>query len=233
MRARFRAGHDLALTPEAGTLCRTARVAGPPAVVDMLTDTTSIQRPAPEPASITERPWSSTKRLGFRFVLLYFLLFTHPFPLEYVPDPSRIAQIFGAEWPYAERTDPFYAELAEYQADVARVERRIVDSAAQSIFGFEHTLDRPLGSGDPTYAYVQLAVLLALACLGALLCRSPPPGSIAAVVASASPRRGCTSPRGTGWRSRCSVMASRRSTQVSSRHPRSRASCRPMVTAHR
>lgn len=133
-----------------------------------MTDSLSPTTPsAPQPPA--PRRWSCLKRLAFRFLLVYFALYTHPFPLEHVPDPRGVAAAFGQEWPFAEHTDAWFAKLSAYQAGYAALERDVVDVTASKVLGFERVLDRPAGSGDPTYSYVLMGLQLAAAAVLALV----------------------------------------------------------------
>lgn len=113
--------------------------------------------------------WSFPKKLLFRFGLLYFLLYTHPFPLDRVPNPRDVAVALEQEWRWTEPLQPFYEALDEYTEGFRRAQNAAVDWTAREVFGIDRALDRPYGSGDPTHAYVLFALMLAASALGALL----------------------------------------------------------------
>lgn len=118
----------------------------------------------PDPGS-----WSLSKRVLFRFGLLYFLLYSHPFPLHLIPNPATIAAIFEWEWAWTAHTQEwFFDYLGRYMIWVRDTEFALIDWTASSIFGLTHDLVRPLGSGDPTHSYVRLVVHAALAAVGCL-----------------------------------------------------------------
>lgn len=89
---------------------------------------------APPPAASVE-PWSFLKRLLFRFVFAYFVLYNLPFPLTYAPFV------------------PMY-----YQ----KIWQGIVPWVGQAVFGLKITI-LPNGSGDTTWNYVQAFCFLVLA----------------------------------------------------------------------
>ncbi|MCK8498788.1 hypothetical protein [Myxococcus fulvus] len=93
---------------------------------------------APEPSL---PPWSLAKRLGFRFVCAYVLLYAFPFPVYVVP-------VVGA--PISEAVSDFW--------------NLVVPWVARNVAGYPGEL--PLaqtGSGDKAIDYAQTAVFLALA----------------------------------------------------------------------
>ena len=123
-----------------------------------------------------ERPdWPLWKRYGFRFLLIYFLLYSHPFPVNYLPTPARIESAvevvfdleIDASW--VATTAVVDKWIGEYSRAYSKAERWTVDRVAMSVFGLDRQPDRPLGSGDPTYSYVLLAIHLALAVLVAAI----------------------------------------------------------------
>ncbi len=114
----------------------------------------------PQPAR-----WPFAKRFLFRFALIYFLIYSHPFPLGVIPNPSNVVAAFSGEAPGEFVTDPIFRGIGWYTGAVQDAERWAVDGTASIVFGFDETLDRPFGSGDPTYAYVQLALYMTLALL--------------------------------------------------------------------
>lgn len=91
-------------------------------------------------------PWSLARKLLFRFAFLYWLLYSLPFPLSQLPLTGWIVG------PWDELTTEFLVWCGHH------------------VLGIEGEIPTgPTGSGDTTLAFVQLAVNLALALLGALL----------------------------------------------------------------
>jgi len=82
--------------------------------------------------------WGPVKRILFRFVFVYFLLYTFPFPLGFIPVYGPII-----EQPYTDLWD------------------KAMPWVGERVFGVE-VLHRPLGSGDTTYNYVQIFSYLVL-----------------------------------------------------------------------
>lgn len=92
----------------------------------------------------TETPqWGPVKRMLFRFVFVYFLLYLLPFPLNAIPYVSAIAGPWEAGW------------------------NILVTWVGRVVFGVEITV-LPNGSGDTTWNYVQVfcCLVLALAAAG-------------------------------------------------------------------
>ena len=92
----------------------------------------------------TETPeWGPVKRMLFRFVFAYFLLYLFPFPLNVIPYVSAVAEPFEKLWDF------------------------LVTWVGLSVFGVEITV-LPNGSGDTTWNYVQVfcCLVLALAAAG-------------------------------------------------------------------
>ena len=104
------------------------------------------------------------KRLVFRFALFYFLLYTHPFPLSYLPNPSTVARALEQEWSFAKWThENIFAKTFEYSQWYREREWALIDRVAVDVFAIESSLDRPRGSGDPTHSYVRLSIHLSVA----------------------------------------------------------------------
>ena len=82
--------------------------------------------------------WGLVKRIAFRFVFVYFVLYTFPFPLDVIP---VYGQILGQ--PYTDLWD------------------KAMPWVGERVFGVQ-VLHRPLGSGDTTYNYVQIFSYLVL-----------------------------------------------------------------------
>lgn len=91
-----------------------------------------------ELAKVENPAWGPVKRILFRCLFVYTVLYTFPFPLEVIPSYGEIL------------TQP-YTDL--WNAAVPWVGERV--------FGVK-VLHRPLGSGDTTYNYVQLFCYLVL-----------------------------------------------------------------------
>lgn len=118
----------------------------------------------------TQRPgWPLWKRVGFRFLLIYFLLYTHPFPINYLPTPARVESAIeavfdleiDASWVAA--TEIVDEAIGDYSSAYGDAERWAVDRVAMDVFGLDEQPDRPRGSGDPTYSYLLFAIHLVLA----------------------------------------------------------------------
>jgi hypothetical protein len=100
-----------------------------------------------EPESLTQgidpKPrWHLTKRIAFRFVFAYFVLYIIPFPVDSLPFTDTIVQKYNDFW----------------QAIVPWVGKHILH-LSYDITVFTN------GSGDTTYNYVQVLCLLTLAAL--------------------------------------------------------------------
>lgn len=74
--------------------------------------------------------WGPVKRLLFRFIFVYFLLFIFPFPLNVVPGAGVIVKPYQDFW------------------------NSIVPSIGARVFDVQITDVEPTGSGDKTYDYV-------------------------------------------------------------------------------
>ena len=92
---------------------------------------------------IDARPrWHLAKRIAFRFVFTYFVLYIIPFPLEYLPFTTTLIQKYTDLW----------------QTIVPWVGKHFLH-LSYDITVFTN------GSGDTTYNYVQVLCFLALAAL--------------------------------------------------------------------
>src|SRR5687768_9058381 len=91
------------------------------------------------------RIWEAAKRILFRFLFAYLVLYNLPFPLEVIPKYGEIL------------TQP-YTDLWN----------AVVPWVSKHLFGVEIRFF-PLGSGDTTYNYVQLFCFLIVAALAALI----------------------------------------------------------------
>lgn len=103
------------------------------------------------PAAAAAAPaWSLPRRIAFRFAFCYLVLYSFPFPLEYLPIPGLPAALGGY--------------LSFWDAVVAWTGRHVLHLSheVQSFRG-------QTGSGDTTYAYVQLLCYAAFAAFAALV----------------------------------------------------------------
>lgn len=117
-----------------------------------------------------EPHWTWLKRFLFRFGLLYFLFYTHPFPLDSIPNPRSLEQVFEQNWDWLnDSTDPVFEVIYEYSQWIRERENDAIDWLATSIFSIDEPLHRPYGSGDPTHSYVRLFFHATLAFLGAMI----------------------------------------------------------------
>lgn len=86
--------------------------------------------------------WHIAKRIAFRFVFTYLVLYTIPFPIEYLPFTTTLIQKYNDLW----------------QAIVPWVGKHVLR------LSYDITVF-PNGSGDTTYNYVQALCFLAIAAL--------------------------------------------------------------------
>jgi hypothetical protein len=96
------------------------------------------------PAEAAHAPaltWSPLKRVAFRFVCCYFLLYILPFPINQIPGINRLTAFWGKLWD------------------------AIVMWTGANVLHVTITA-RPAGSGDTTWNYVQLFCFLVTALLG-------------------------------------------------------------------
>ncbi|HEY7237136.1 MAG TPA: hypothetical protein VH539_23465 [Gemmatimonadaceae bacterium] len=107
---------------------------------DALPRRTTPVRPPGESPSPTARTWSTGRRIGFRFVFAYLVLYNLPFPIGTIPYTSAIQGWYQAIW---------NALVPWFGAHVLHLAKPI------TIF--------PSGSGDKTYDYVQLLLFLIVA----------------------------------------------------------------------
>ncbi len=101
----------------------------------------TAQRDAPETAVAA---WGAAKRVLFRFVCAYFVLYSFPFPLDYIP---------FLDW-----------LVAPYQ----NLRQVIVSWVGRHVFGVDISVITN-GSGDTTYDYVQVFCFAVLAAAAALV----------------------------------------------------------------
>ncbi len=90
---------------------------------------------------VREEEWSPATRVAFRFCFAFLLLYNIPFPLTFVP---TVGDAFNKPWEW------------------------IVPIAAQSLFGVKADV-LPNGSGDTTWNYVQLFLMVAIAAAATLV----------------------------------------------------------------
>src|SRR4026207_121189 len=98
--------------------------------------------PPPPEAQPTEdlrpvRVWSPVKRVLFRFAFCYLVLYSFPFPLEYIPYVGMVGMWTFQMW------------------------NRLVPWVGKQVFGLTITVF-PNGSGDTTFNYVQVFLFLVL-----------------------------------------------------------------------
>lgn len=91
--------------------------------------------------SARENEWSLATRVAFRFCFAFLILYNIPFPLSYVP---KVGAAFQKPWEW------------------------VVPVVAQSLFGVKADV-LPNGSGDTTWNYVQLFLMVALSAAIALV----------------------------------------------------------------
>lgn len=103
-----------------------------------------LDLPQPETAEIAEaepRTWGLARRLLFRFSFLYFLLYCFPFPLNVLPFAAPVLKPY--QW----------------------LMNTTVSMSAWMAFRIDAE-NRPSGSGDTTFDWMQLFTLLLLAAVG-------------------------------------------------------------------
>ena len=93
------------------------------------------------PAAVPVEGWSLATRVAFRFSFVFLLLYNFPFPLTYVP---KVGEWSNKPWEW------------------------LVPIAAQSLFGVKADV-LPNGSGDTTWNYVQLFLMVAMAVAATLV----------------------------------------------------------------
>ena len=102
-------------------------------------------------AAEVERPrtggWSRGRRVGFRWLFSYVLLYALPFPLNLIP------------WGAGERIDGVFSSLWEAP----------VEAVAKWLFGLDVTAPVATGSGDGVFSYVQLLCVAVAASAATLL----------------------------------------------------------------
>jgi len=91
------------------------------------------------------REWNLAQRLGFRFALIYVLLYTFPGPVDELPGADFLRNASNAFW---------RAAVPWFGAHVLRLSQPV------SI--------RPSGSGDKLFDWVQVAAILGVALVGAI-----------------------------------------------------------------
>ena len=90
---------------------------------------------------VREREWSLATRVAFRFSFAFLILYNIPFPLSFVP---KVGEAFQKPWEW------------------------LVPIAARSLFGVKADV-LPAGSGDTTWNYVQLFLMVAISAAIALV----------------------------------------------------------------
>src|SRR6185503_14698299 len=103
---------------------------------------TSDRPPTPVPET---REWTVTQLLGFRFALLYVLLYTFPGPFSELVGIGFVGEWYTALW------------------------RKVVPwVGAHVLFLAQPVSIRPSGSGDKLFDWLQVFVMLVLAIAGAI-----------------------------------------------------------------
>jgi uncharacterized membrane protein YphA (DoxX/SURF4 family) len=92
----------------------------------------------------TASEWSVARRFGFRFGLLVGVSLIYPFPVGAIPGTERLARILEQPWHWA------------------------VSWFAQRVLGLADPPLVPNGSGDRTFDYVELLLIVLLGALGAI-----------------------------------------------------------------
>lgn len=97
--------------------------------------------------SFSDSPWNIFQKFLFRFFLIYFVVYTFPHPLDYIPGI--------AEWLY-EVVEKIWDTIVPWFGE------EIID------VGYEITV-KPNGSGDTTWNYVQILLMAIIALTGAVI----------------------------------------------------------------
>src|SRR5688572_17489829 len=109
-------------------------------------DRVNLETPAPVEERQAERNWNLAKRLTFRFVFAYLVLYNLPFPLSQLPFTSYLLQKYMQMW------------------------NAVVPWVGKNILRLSY--DVPVifsGSGDKTYDYVKAFCFLALAAAATII----------------------------------------------------------------
>ena len=97
-------------------------------------------------ASTEPREWNLAQRLGFRFALIYVLLYTYPGPLDELPGVDVLRTASDAMW------------------------RAVVPWVGAHVLRLANPVSvRPSGSGDKLFDWVQVFTMLCLAVIGATI----------------------------------------------------------------
>ena len=95
-------------------------------------------------AQETAREWTLAERFGFRFLLVYLVLYTFPGPINELPGTDFISEPYSAVW---RAVVPWFGAHALRLANPVSL--------------------RPSGSGDKRFDWVQIAALLVLSAVAA------------------------------------------------------------------
>lgn len=90
--------------------------------------------------------WSFAKRLGFRFVFAYFVLYFFPFPLYAIPLMGKVVGLWEAGW-----------------------NRLVVWTGAHVLRLAKPIVHQPMGSGDTTFDFVLLLTMFLIAVTATLI----------------------------------------------------------------
>lgn len=113
-------------------------------------DDDDVRAPDPEPVPPHDAPsvvWPPWKRIGFRFLAAYFLLYTFPFPLDSIPWlGGKLSEGVGWLW------------------------QQVAVWTGHTVFGIEGEIFvGQTGSGDTTVDYLKLLLMVALALVATLV----------------------------------------------------------------
>lgn len=97
------------------------------------------------PEVVTAAPWPAWKRVAFRFLFAYFVLYALPFPLDFIP---LIGMRIAGWW------------LGLWKALVSPVAAAFLDRPVALVAN---------GSGDSTWNYLQVACMLVIAAIATLI----------------------------------------------------------------
>lgn len=101
----------------------------------------SLDEPMMSAVEVRDDEWSLATRVAFRFCFAFLILYNIPFPLNFVP---KVGEAFQKPWEW------------------------LVPIVAQSLFGVKADV-LPNGSGDTTWNYIQLFLMVATSAAVALV----------------------------------------------------------------
>ena len=114
----------------------------------------TLQHPhaRPLPALEPQPRWNLPRRIAFRFVFIYFILYSLPFPLQELPASLIFGEEVAAKW---------FGWIQSYD----QLWQKIVTWVGKTLFAIDITVF-PNGSGDTTFNYVQVLCFFAIASFG-------------------------------------------------------------------